>query len=218
MKIFLCSGLIALGLFAQAQLTPQQRCGSQVPPQQFENWVQSLPPLSTGGGKNGGQSTMSTFNIPVVVHVIHNAEAVNTIGATSGGNLNAAQIQDQINILNEDFNGLNPDTSLIPAVFKPYLGKFQFNFCLAVVNPTGGVMAEPGIDRVNRVTKGFTAPPWSTTYITSTIKPNTIWDPNKYMNMWVCSISGGVLGYATWPNPGTSGLAGVPTPYGSTTT
>ncbi|MGZ5221675.1 MAG: M43 family zinc metalloprotease, partial [Chitinophagaceae bacterium] len=217
MKKFLCSGLIAFVIAANAQVTPQQRCGSDVMPQQFENWVQSLPPLpgnGTGGGKNGGQSTMSVFNIPVVVHVIHNGQAVNSIAATTGPNLNAAQIQDQINILNEDFNGLNPDTANIPAVFKPYLGKFQFNFCMAVVNPTGGVMPEPGIDRVN-----WTAAPapYSMNYITNTIKPATIWNTSKYMNMWVCSISGGILGYATWPAPGTSGLAGIPTPSGSAT-
>ena len=101
---------------------------------------------------------MSIFNIPVVVHVIHNAEALNSASANTGGNLNAAQIIDQINILNKDFNGLNPDTSLIPNVFKPLLGKFQVNFCLAVVNPTGGVMPEAGTDRINRVTKGWTPP------------------------------------------------------------
>ncbi|MEI6020358.1 MAG: zinc-dependent metalloprotease, partial [Bacteroidota bacterium] len=55
-------------------------------------------------------------------------------------------------------------------------------------------------------------------YIDATIKPATIWNPNKYMNMWVCGISGGILGYATFPNPGTSGLAGLSPPFGSTTT
>jgi len=218
MKKVLCSLFVAAGIISNAQVNLNQRCGSGTLPQQFETWVQSLPPLTTGGGKNGGQSVQSVFNIPVVVHVIHNNEPINTISATTGGNLNAAQIQDQINILNKDFNGLNPDTANIPAVFKPYLGKFQFNFCLAVVNPTGGVMAEPGIDRINRSTKGWSAPPYTTTYIDNTIKPNSIWDPNRYMNMWVCNISGGILGYATFPNPGTSGLSGIPAPYGSATT
>lgn len=218
MKKILCSGLLALTFLANAQITPSQRCGSGTLPQQFEDWVQILPPSNTGGGKGGGQSTQSVFNIPVVVHVIHNGGAVNNATATTGQNLNAAQIQDQINILNRDFNGLNPDTANIPAVFKPFLGKFQFNFCLAVVNPTGGVMPEPGIDRIDRNTKGWTAPPFTTNYITTTIKPNSIWDPNRYMNMWVCSISGGILGYATFPAPGTSGLAGLNPPYGTATT
>jgi hypothetical protein len=222
MKKILGAILFSTSIFinAQTNLINQRGCGTGVLPQQFETWVQSLQ-QNQSQAKNGSGSqngTMSVFNIPVIVHVIHNNEAINTVGATSGGNLNAAQIIDQINILNRDYNGTNPDTSLIPAVFKPFLGKFQFNFCLAVVNPTGGVLAEPGIDRINRVSKGWTAPPYSTTYIDATIKPNSIWDPNRYFNMWVCSISGGILGYATFPNPGTSGLAGIPGPAGSLTT
>ncbi len=195
---------------------PQRTCGTGILPQQFEDWVQSITP--TGGGKGGDDmSTQSVFNIPVIVHVIHNNEPVNSISATSGGNLNAAQIIDQINILNNDFNGTNADTNLIPAAFKPLLGKFKVNFCLAVVNPTGGVLAEPGIDRINRNSKGWTAPPYSSTYCSSTIKPNSIWDVNKYLNMWVCGLSGGLLGFATFPDPSTSGLSGLSAPYGNAT-
>jgi hypothetical protein len=199
---------------------PQRTCGTGVLPQQFETWVQSLQASNAAarGGAGGGGNTESIFNIPVIVHIVHNNETVNTINATSGGNLNAAQVVDQINILNRDYKGLNSDTSLIPAVFKPYLGKFQVNFCLAVVNPTGGVMAEPGIDRVNRVTKGWTAPPYTQNYIDATIKPNSIWDVNKYFNIWVMNLGGGLLGYSTFPNPGGTGILGLPAPYGTATT
>lgn len=220
MKKFLFFAL-GLSLFSASAQQPVQRCATPNLPQQFETWVQSLAPVSQGSGKNGGaQSTMSTFNIPVIVHVIHNNEAVNSVNATTGNNLNAAQIIDQINILNRDFNGLNPDTVNIPAVFKPFLGKFNFNFCLAVVNPTGGVLAEPGIDRINRNSKGWTWPNqgYTTTYIDGTIKPQSIWDPNRYLNMWVCPISGGILGYATFPQPGTSGLQGLTGSFGTNTT
>jgi hypothetical protein len=198
----------------------QRTCGTGVLPQQFEDWYQNLraADIAAKGAPGGGGNTESIFNIPVVVHVVHNNEALNSINATSGGNLNAAQIVDQINILNRDYNGLNPDTASIPAVFKPVFAKFQVNFCLAVVNPTGGVMAEPGIDRINRVSKGWTAPPYTQSYIDATIKPNSIWDPNRYFNVWVMNLGGGLLGYATFPNPGGTGLAGLPAPYGSATT
>ncbi len=208
--------LILLSSFLNAQtIIPNRGCGTDIPPLLYEMWVQSLTPKQ--GKTNGGQ-TQSIFNIPVIVHVIHNNEPLNSPTATSGGNLNAAQIIDQINILNKDFNGTNPDTALIPAVFKPVQGKFQFNFCLAVVNPTGGILAEPGIDRINRVAAGWTSPPFARAYIDGTIKPATIWDPTRYLNMWVCGISGSILGYATFPNPGASGLQGLTPPYGSMTT
>ena len=214
--LFLISFLTTLNL--KSQTIPAQRtCGTAILPQQYETWVQSLSSQNSIKGQ-GQNSIQSIFYIPVIVHVIHNAENVNSVNAGSGNNLNAAQIQDQINILNKDFNGTNADTNLIPAVFKPFLGKFQMYFCLAVVNPTGGVIAEPGIDRINRVTKGWTASPYSINYIDGTIKPNSIWNPNLYMNIWVCGISGGILGYATLPVPGTSGLAGLTGSFGSAST
>ena len=218
MKHFLLATLFTVGTsFLNAQNPSQPRiCGTGELPQQFETWVKSITPVASSS-KLGSSNIQSVFNIPVIVHVIHNNEALNSVSATSGNNLNAAQIIDQINILNEDFNGLNPDTNLIPTVFKPLLGKFQINFCLAVVNPTGGILAEPGIDRINRVTKGWSAPPYSITYTDGTIKPNSIWDPNRYLNIWVASMSGGLLGYATFPNPGTSGLSGLSGSFGTLT-
>lgn len=210
--------LLTFGFLIKSQTNQitQRTCSTPILPQQFESWVQSLMPLTPI--KNGGQNNVqSIFYIPVIVHVIHNNEAINSLVATSGGNLSSAQIQNQITTLNKDYNATNTDTTLIPAIFKPLLGKFQVNFCLAVVNPTGGILAEPGIDRINRVSKGWTAPPFSTNYIDATIKPNSIWNPNYYLNIWVSSISGGVLGYATFPNPGTSGLAGLTGSFGSLT-
>lgn len=192
----------------------QRTCGTPVLPDQYEDWINALQPVK---GKYGTASIQSVFNIPVIVHILHNNESVNSISATSGNNINAAQVADQIAILNRDYNGLNPDTSLIPAVFRPLRGKFQVNFCLAVVNPTGGVLAEPGIDRINRVAKGWTAFPYSSTYMDATVKPNSIWDPNKYLNIWIAPLSSGLLGYATFPNPGTSGLSGLSAPFGTTT-
>jgi hypothetical protein len=201
----------------QMQMQAQVRtCGTPDLPQQFETWLQNFnTPVSPG--KYSSASIQSIFNIPVIVHIIHNNESVNSISATGGNNLNAAQVMDQINILNKDFNGTNADTNLIPSVFKPFLGKFQINFCLAVVNPTGGVLAEPGIDRINLVAQGWAGLPYSSAYITSTVKPASIWDPNKYFNIWVAPLSGGLLGYATFPNPGTSGLSGITGSFGTTT-
>lgn len=212
--------LVAASLFSanlsQAQL---RNCATSAPSLQYENWVQSLYP-SSGPGKGGSSnnSTQAIFNIPVIVHVIHNNEPINSNTANTGNNISTAQILDQINILNADFNGTNPDTTLIPAVFKPLLGKFQVNFCMAVVNPTGGVLATPGIDRINRVSKGWNAFPYTMAYVDGTVKPNSIWDPNRYFNLWVVPLSGGTLGYATFPMPGASGLGGLTSNFGTPTT
>ncbi|WP_317898835.1 T9SS type A sorting domain-containing protein [Aurantibacillus circumpalustris] len=210
--IFVLSLTLIFNLQAQVL---QRTCGTPNLPAQYESWVQSLIPTP---GKYGTASVNSVFNIPVIVHIIHNNESINSISATSGNNLNAAQVIDQINILNKDYNGTNADTNLIPAVFKPLLGKFQVNFCLAVVNPTGGVLAEPGIDRINRVAKNWSATPYSQTYINSTVKPNSIWDPNRYLNIWIAPLSNNLLGYATFPDPVGSGIQGLTGTFGSATT
>jgi hypothetical protein len=210
---------ITLNLFLQSQNSNGGRtCGTETLPLQFETWLNGLTP-TLSNSKFGTAQINSSFNIPVIVHIIHNnGEAVNSPFATTGNNINAAQVINQINILNQDFNGLNSDTSAIPNVFKPRLGKFQINFCLAVVNPTGGILAEPGIDRVNRNTKGWTAMPYTINYFNTTVKPNSIWDPTKYLNIWVTQLSGGTLGFATFPNPGTSGLGGLTGSFGTATT
>jgi hypothetical protein len=187
-------------------------CGTPILPQQFETWYNSLLPANGGPKGNSNNSTQSIFNIPVVVHVIHSGQAVG-----SGANISQAQVVDQINILNQDFNGTNADTTLIPAAFKPLLGKSKINFCLAVVNPSNVVMTEPGIDRINSVSKGWTAGPYTPNYTNATIKPQSIWDPNRYLNIWVESLGSSLLGYATFPNPGSTGLSGIPAPYGSAT-
>lgn len=145
------------------------------------------------------QGTNVVYNIPVIVHVIHDGEAVGT-----ASNISQAQINSQFDVLNEDYSMTNADASNIPATFTSVAANCEIHFCPAAVDPQGNILAEPGIDRVNRNTEGFTAPPYgSTSYIDNTIKPATSWDPTLYMNIWVLDLGGGLLGYAQFPNNST---------------
>ncbi|MFL5752664.1 MAG: PKD-like domain-containing protein [Bacteroidia bacterium] len=206
--------LIASTAFAQQKITApvigDRTCGTPLLPDEFEDWVNGLQAQWRNAN---GNSTMAVYTLPVIMHIIHNGEAIG-----SGTNISVAQANSQITVLNTDYNKLNPDTSLVPAIWKPLVANVQINFCAAQVDPSGNVLASPGIDRINRNTAGFTAPPYTQAYIDATIKPATIWNPNQYLNIWCMSLGGGLLGYATFPNPGTSGLAGLSAPYGSTTT
>ena len=67
---------------------------------QTQQWIQSHANL-----KNTGV----VITIPVVVHVVYN---------TAGQNISDAQIQSQIDVLNEDFRRLNADTSNTPVDFQ----------------------------------------------------------------------------------------------------
>ncbi|WP_207493925.1 M43 family zinc metalloprotease [Aridibaculum aurantiacum] len=143
--------------------------------------------------------TNAAYNLPVVFHVIHNGEAEGT-----GFNVATQFIRSQLNQLNKDF--LNQSGS-------PYAtaASSDIRFSLAQRDPSGNVLSNPGINRVDRNLWNWTAPGsgWSSSYIDGTIKPNTIWDPNRYINIWICPISGGILGYATFPTSSTlAGLSG----------
>jgi hypothetical protein len=164
----------------------------------------------------GLRTAAVTYTLPVIVHVINNGEAVGT-----GSNISQAQVLSQLAVLNEDYRNLNADGTLVPSVFQPLRSDMQLQFVPALRDPTGATLAEPGIDRVNRITKGWTAPPYgsstSTAYIDGTIKPGSYWDPNRYINIWVLDLGGGVLGYAQFPD-NTAGLGGLSAQGGSAAT
>lgn len=115
--------------------------------------------------------------IPVVVHVIH----------TGGSeNISEAQIQSQIQILNEDFGKL-PGT---PGDGNGVDTKVRF--CLAKRDPNGN--CTNGIVRVNSTLANHKA------YERPLLKQLSFWDNERYLNIYVVkSITGSVLGYSSFP-------------------
>jgi hypothetical protein len=164
----------------------------------FENWMakELSKPLSPGSQTKVTASRV----IPTVVHVIYS-------NATE--NISTGMIQSQIDILNEDFQRLNPDAVNTPPAFVPAAANCDIEFCLAQIDPLGN--ATTGIDRVS-----MAGSPFSMATIDATIKPATIWDPNQYFNIWVCNMSGGLLGYAQFPEA--ASLAGIGTGNGAANT
>lgn len=209
-KLFLLCLFIngSLIIKAQANLNPAKgrTCATPIPSIEWDNWF-NAEVEKTKTAVASGKTSAATYVIPVVVHIIHNGQAVGV-----ADNITQAQVIDQIAILNADFAGTGLNNGNAPAVFAPAKADCQISFCLAVKDPTGGILPEPGIDRIDRNSKGWTTGPYATAYINSTIKPNTIWDPVRYCNMWIMDLGGGLLGYATFP-AGTTlpGITGVGT-------
>jgi PKD repeat protein len=140
------------------------------------------------------ESRNNLVTIPVIVHVIHNGEPVGV-----GANISQAQVQSQIDVLNEDFRRTGAGFNNHPAGADA-----EIQFALALVDPQGNILPQPGIHRVN----GNTAS-WTYETAQATLKPNTIWDPNRYFNMWTVQFGGSssdLLGYAQFPS--FSGLQG----------
>ncbi|HLZ17098.1 MAG TPA: hypothetical protein VKQ08_08655, partial [Cyclobacteriaceae bacterium] len=95
---------------------------------QFEKWIAEKLVQKAPSRANRTQGT--NYVIPIVVHVIHNGEAVGT-----GTNISDAQILSQIQVLNNDFERLNSDTTSTLSEFKPVAGKFPITFVMAKQDP-----------------------------------------------------------------------------------
>ena len=128
-----------------------------------------------------------TLTIPVVVHVVYN---------TAAQNISDAQIQSQIRILNEDFRKLNADVGSVPAVFQPLVtDAYRIRTCLYYKNR----------NMCNRI------------YFNDFVKFTSsggrdAWPRDKYLNLWVCKLGGGLLGYAAFPG-GAANVDGVVCTY-----
>ncbi len=197
-------GLISGTIYAQPNLDPSKgrTCATEAPSSEWIKGFNKSVEKYKSNLQAGKAQQPAPWVIPVIVHIVHNGQAVGV-----GDNISQAQVIDQINILNADFAGTGFNNGNAPAAFAGVKADCQITFCLAVKDPTGGILPEPGIDRIDRNVKGWTNGPYATAYINATIKPNTIWDPTRYCNMWVMNLGGGLLGYATFP-AGTS-LTGV---------
>ena len=166
----------------------------------FESTIDHI--LNSGAPIYSTKATLIT--IPVVVHVIHNGDA---LGVSE--NINNAQVLSQIRVLNEDFRRMlgtpGYNTNSVGA-------DIEIEFCMAQIDPNGN--STNGINRVNYGTASFTS-----NAAVETMKTNTSWDPSKYMNMWSVKFSGGMagtLGYAQFPS--NSGLGGMPANGGNANT
>lgn len=137
----------------------------------------------------------TVYEIKVVFHVLYN----NTFE-----NVPDSCIYSQMEVLNEDFNRTNPDTSKTLDVFKPVGGSLPFKFVLADKDPNGNatngiVRKSTNITAFNRTSGGN----YDSRMKFSSQGGSDAWDPDTYLNIWVCDMfgtaSGGVAGYATPP-------------------
>jgi len=208
--LFLLCILTAFIQEAHAQGVPPRECGTMEQdsinrarfPQrgsldEFEQALQ-LKIRDLNVRKAAGLRTQGTvLFIPIIVHVVHNGEAIGT-----GLNISQAQIQSQIQVLNDDFRkklgtpGYNTN---------PVGADIEIEFCLSPVDQNGNVLAQPGIHRYNGNKTS-----WTRNEIENQLKPTTIWNPNFFYNVWTLKFGGtdaNLLGYAQFPDQ--SGLSGL---------
>jgi hypothetical protein len=138
--------------------------------------------------------------IKTIVHVVYKLPAQN---------ISDAQINTQIAVLNKDFTATNTDKTKVPTPFKGLAANANVKFQLVKVT------------RTQTTKNSFTFDDGVKKAATGGIAPI---DPKKNLNMWVCALGGGLLGYAQVPGGplatdgvvinyqafGTSGTAAAP--------
>ncbi len=147
-------------------------------------------------GSGGGETTppptdnLGVISIPVVVTVVY---------SNSNENVSAAQVQSQIDVLNADFRKTNSDAGNTPSEFAGVVADSEVQFTLA---------------DVRREANSRTS--WGTNDEVKSIYPPVT--PETHLNIWVCNIGGGILGYAQFPGgpAATDGVVVGPNYFGDT--
>ena len=124
------------------------------------------------------------IQIPVVVNVLYK---------TTAENISLTQIQSQIEVLNQDYNATNSDFNQVPTLFAGVKANVGISFVLDQVIRKSTTKTSWGTrDAMKKANQGGIAPT----------------SPTTKLNMWVCTIGGGILGYAQFPG-GSSATDGV---------
>ena len=137
--------------------------------------------------------------VPVVFHVVTGNPAADVTDA---------QIQAQLDTLNLDYAGTNGDAVRVPSWFQPFFGHSQIQFVLARRTPDG--LPSTGIERITTTVTSF---PNNGDVKFRSSGGADIWNPDKYLNVWLAPLSNNVLGFGTFPDDGVPLEQGVVIDY-----
>ena len=221
--------LLALNFSGYTQQNEPLSCGTDAPTQRWEERLQELIAAERNARQNAPAHS-ADYTIPVIFHIIHGGEA-----AGNYPNLRQEQIHAQMTVLNQDFSGNAynaadyPDDAFVqwainqalPAANLDEQGRvkianFNIQFCLATQDPSGNILAEPGIDRIDYNSKGwqnptaFSTQPTLKNYLDNTLKPQSIWDVTQYLNVWVTDKNAALPAAGVSTVPPLSGIADLP--------
>lgn len=136
----------------------------------------------TQNSMTNGRLVNGKVEIPVIVNVLYK---------TAAENISDAQIQTQIDVLNQDFNAANPDFSSVPSLFSGVAANIGITFVLEKINRKKTTKTSWGTRDAMKKTKQGGLDPTS---------------PTTKLNLWACTIGGGILGYAQFPGGSTDGV------------
>jgi len=127
------------------------------------------------GDQKGRPPSPSSIIIPVVVHVVYN---------TPDQNISDAQVQSQIDVMNEDFSATNKDYNNYDAGYGSVKGNMDIRFCLTqVIHKQTKTKSFGTNDNMKYDKRGG----------------SDAVDPMHVFNIWVCNLGSKLLGYAYYP-------------------
>lgn len=147
--------------------------------QQIESFTQNY--IAT----HPAEGMRSVVVVPTVIHVVYHS---------ASQNLSDAQLMTQMDVLNEDYRRTNADAAETPPYFAGVAADCEIEFCLASTDPDGNPTS--GITRTSSTRTSFTTD--DKVKFTSQGGEDA-WPADSYLNIWVCNLSGGLLGYAQFP-------------------
>ena len=190
-KYLILSGLILLAHLSFAQCGTDERAylthqNVLKEGQTMAEYLEEQKGFEFGDSYNPRNKKM-VRTIPVVFHIVHKY---------GSENITKEQIEDQIRVLNEDFQRLNADTVDTSPEFKSRAANFNIEFKLARIAPDGSCT-----EGITRHYNDLTVEPAGYDDVKSVV----MWDYRKYLNIWVVSKilnnnpNTTLLGYAVFP-------------------
>lgn len=206
---------MAISLMLNAQLPFNERCASHYLLKNkmensaeyasaYDQFYQSAVSYALAQGSYKTDAYEDTlYRIPVVFHIVY---------TTPESNIPDSLVYSQMEVLNEDYNRRNADTVNTRSIFKPVAGRINIEFYLPTTDPDGNPTS--GITRTmgNPTTGGVFFPSFPPLIVNEEVKDATTgevaWPTDKYVNVWVCDLFTGLLGYAYPPDGLTNWPAG----------
>jgi hypothetical protein len=140
------------------------------------NRIQEIEEFTKQAIATGRLLADGTIEIPVVFNVLYK---------TAAQNVSLGQLQSQIDVLNKDFGATNTDYNSTPALFSGVRsGDIGIKFVLDQIIRKSTNKSSWGTNDAMKKTSGGGLNPTS---------------PSSKLNIWVCNMSGGILGYAQFP-------------------
>ncbi|MEO7404798.1 MAG: zinc metalloprotease, partial [Burkholderiales bacterium] len=141
--------------------------------------------------------------IPTVVHVLW---------STAAENISDAQVESQIAALNRDFRAQNVDRAKVASIWRGLVADSRIEFELATIDPAGKKTI--GVTRTQTTRRMFSTDDAMKRTRSGGRDP---WATDRYLNIWVCALGGGLLGYAQFPGgpKATDGVVILNTAFGT---